>query len=137
MNGEIDKVAILKEVSLFSKLPFEVLYALGHVLEWHDTFEGQLLFSEGNSATGFYIIAQGEINIIKKGKILHRLKQYDFFGEAGILSNDIHPASAIANSSGSLLFMASKHFNDLVMDYPEVLSGIVHNLISQLKILPS
>lgn len=133
MNNEIDKFIILKDVTLFSKLPFEVIYAIAHVMEWHDIYENQILFSEGQAATGFYIIADGHVTISKKGKILQRLKKCDFFGEAGILNNEICLSKAISQSKGALLYMTCKHFNDLVMDYPDVLSAIVHHLIASLR----
>ena len=133
VDDDMNKILTLREVAIFATLPVEVLYAVANVIQWKEMYKEEVLFSEGEISDGFYVIASGQVSIQKKGKEVDLLKENNFFGEAGILSNEFRLASAIAKTDGMLLYMDNNTFNDLSLDFPEILRPIAQFLISYLR----
>ena len=89
-------LSILKQVQLFRSLPrqkFESLVKLLHIKEFQ---KNQFIFHQGEPGLNFFIIKEGEVDIIKDGNILRTLGQFDFFGERSILYKESRTASAKA-----------------------------------------
>jgi hypothetical protein len=130
---DMQKVFTLREVELFKQLSGEALLIIAEDTEVIDIANKQVIFTEGDSPSGLYIVMSGEVEISKQGKVIATLKGNDFFGELALLDNETRTASAIASRDGVLLFLKTETFNRITEDQPEVLRVVVQVIMRYLR----
>lgn len=132
VDDTISKLVALREVSLFEKLSADVLFVVAREAEWRNMTSGEVLFAEGDAPDGLYIIVNGNVCVTAKGRELSRLKDFDFFGEVGLIDNCPRLATATAESNGLLLYIDQITFDDLINEFPDVLRSITITIIGYL-----
>ncbi len=131
-----DKIReILKLCRMFAGLSDADLDPLCALARLQSEERGTLLFSEGEEAEGFYVIAAGRVKIYKlsvdgKERILHIVHSGDTFAEAAIFGDGRYPAFAETLSKAELLFLPGKEFLSLLHSR----SGIAINMIAGLSL---
>lgn len=133
VDDTISKLVALREVTLFEKLSADVLYTVAEEAEWQKMTQGEIVFAEGDPSDGLYIIVNGHVCVTAKGKELSRLKDFDFFGEIGLIDNSPRLATVTAESNGLLLHIDQITFDDLINEFPDVLRSIMSTIIRYLK----
>lgn len=135
-EGKMDitqKVMLLRKVKLFSNLDGEVLLTIAEVAEEREMARDEMIFLEGDAPDGLYIVASGEVDIIRSGKVLATLTDGNYFGEIALLDENPRTASAKAKIDGMLLFIEKEVFNSITEDVPEVLRSVAQMVISYLR----
>ena len=103
----------LKFCRMFAGLPDTDLDPLCSLARLKTEERGTLLFSEGEDAAGFYVIAAGRVKIYKlsadgKERILHIVHSGDTFAEAAIFGDGSYPAFAETLSPTELVFLLTQ-----------------------------
>lgn len=116
----------LSNVPLFNSLPAE---ELAHVVESYISWDapvGTLVLEEGNSGNEFYIILEGQVEIVRaletaEESILGLRQPGEFIGEIGLL-NQGAPRTATARvvEDARLLTITYADFNELLKFHPEL-----------------
>ena len=124
----------LLKCPMFSGVTDEDLGNLAEVVREKNYTRGELLFSEGDEATGFYVLADGRIKVYKlsaegKERILHIVHPGSSFAEAAIFGDGQYPAYAEPLQPSRLLFFPKKEFLELL----HAKSGIAINMIGGLS----
>lgn len=131
----IEKVLLLKSLSIFEETPETVLAEVAEILEEEDFAVGKPIFSEGDVGQCMYIIFKGSVRIHKGNQTLAILKENDFFGELSLLDTDTRSASATAETEALLLKIDQEPFYELMESRIEVAKGIIKTLCRRLKAL--
>jgi CRP/FNR family cyclic AMP-dependent transcriptional regulator len=129
----IEKVLLLKSLSIFEATPETVLTEVAEILEEVEMERGTHIFKVGDIASCMYIICKGEIKIHKDGHTLATLKENDFFGELSLLDTDARSANATADTDVFLLQMNQEPFYELMENRIEVARGIIKTLCRRLR----
>lgn len=129
----IEKVLLLKSLSLFEETPEMVLAEVAEILEEEDFAADTQIFAEGDIAHSMYIIFKGEVRIHKGDVTLAILKKNDFFGELALLSTDTRSASATTVGETFLLKIDQEPFYELMESRVEVAKGIIKTLCRRLR----
>jgi AAA family ATP:ADP antiporter len=129
----IEKVMTLKSVSIFSKVPDEVLANLASVMEEVEFQKGDEIYSNGGSGQTMYIIVDGRIRVHDGDHTFVTLGERDFFGELTTLDPEPHLASVTADEDTRLLGLNGDLLYELMSDHAEVLRGIIHVLCQRLR----
>lgn len=139
MSLEKEKILkVLKESLYFKDLPEDILKKIAS-LGIITTFEkGELLFSEGETAYGFYLISEGWVKIYKlssKGKehILHLLTSGEVFAEVILIGSPSYPAWAQALTKLEVIFFEKNKFLTLIRQHPELALNFIGILILKIK----
>jgi len=124
----------LKCCRMFASLPDTDLGSLCALAKLHKEERSTLLFSEGEDAAGFYVVASGRVKIYKlsadgKERILHIVHGGDTFAEAAIFGDGRYPAFAETLSPTELVFLPGREFLDLLHSR----SSIAINMIAGLS----
>ena len=124
----------LKFCRMFAGLPDSDLDPLCSLSRLQTEERGTLLFSEGEDAAGFYVVAAGRVKIYKlsadgKERILHIVHSGDAFAEAAIFGDGRYPAFAETLCRTELVFLPGREFLDLLHNR----SGIAINMIAGLS----
>lgn len=128
----IEKTAFLKSVDMFSHVPTEVLAQLAtRATEIH--FEaGKVVFREGESNRGVYMMVDGLVEI-RKGRALEGVRGPGMgFGELALGEGEPHQFTAVAAIHSHVLNVSNETFFDTMLDYPEVGVSMVRILARQI-----
>lgn len=101
------------------RLPAQLLIETTNRLEPVKVAAGETVFRQGQPADRFYIIARGELDIVREDgaggeMMLETLGPGQFFGEIGLLTDSPRTASVRATGPAELLALDRQHFENLV-----------------------
>lgn len=129
----IELNAALKLCHLFAHLPDDNLRQLAALASTRSCDRGQVLFSEGEPAVGFYVVVSGRVKIYKlsaegKERILHIVHTGDTFAEAAIFGDGRYPAFAETLSACTLVYLPARDFLALLHEQSNIAIGIIGGL---------
>jgi len=128
----------LSQVDLFKGLTVEQLEALARIVSGKKYKRGQLIFSEGDEGTGFYLVISGRIKIYKlspegKEQIMHIFGPGQPFAEVPVFGGSHYPANAEAMESCELYFFPKMGFISLIQENPSLAMNMLASLSQRLK----
>lgn len=129
----IEKVLLLKSISIFRETPETVLAEVAELLEEEDFEAGVNIFMAGDEAQCMYIIFKGEVRIFKGEHTFAMMKEGECFGEYALLDTEARSASATTVTECLLLKMDQEPFYELMESRIEVAKGIIKTLCRRLK----
>jgi CRP-like cAMP-binding protein len=130
----IEKVLLLKSLSLFSDTPETILAEMAHLLKEVEYAEGAAIVKEGETGNCMYIIFRGEVKVTKGKELLATLKERDFFGELSLMDTETRSATVTADSDCILFRLDQEPFYDLMESRPEVIKGVIKILCKRLRL---
>jgi CPA1 family monovalent cation:H+ antiporter len=114
---------MISRVSLFASLDRKALTEVGKRLRALVVFPGEKIVATGGPPDAMYLIAAGEVKV-KAPTFEVTLKEGDFFGEMGLLTDQPRNADVIADGYCHLLVLYRKDFRDLLDKRPAVRAEI-------------
>ncbi len=133
MFSTIEKVIILKTVSIFEETPTDVLVDVASIIEEVDIPAGKTIFEKGEMGHSMYIIASGKVRVHDGDLVLNRLVDRDVFGELALLDPEPRIASVTAEENTLLFRLDQEPFYELIDDRGEVARGIMGVLVRYLR----
>lgn len=137
-NSSKEKIQLLRNTNIFSKLREAELEVVSRYSEYYVYQPEQVIFSEGCYAEGLYIIKEGEV-VIKKNVNnevidIARYISNECFGELSLLTLNTRTATAIADKETTLLIfpMQGINFKDVLQKHPEISARILHKFLSMI-----
>ncbi len=130
---------LLRKVPLFVSLPDEEIDLLASSLREVDYPQGEVLFFEGDNAERFYVLLEGEVDIVKalgspEERLLGTRGSGSFLGEMSLFSEDQKRTAAVrANTPLRLLEMTHTEFDELLHRVPNLAYGMMRVLSSRLR----
>lgn len=135
---KVDKVQVIKQSSIFSRLNDEELDELSALATERNLNSGEFVFWEGDSPDWFYIVARGQVKALKhssSGKefIIAFFGPGEMFGEVALFENKTYPASAQAVSESRVLGIKREDFLSFLKNRPQVALRIINVLGGRLR----
>ena len=123
----------LHECPLFAGASDDDVRLLLTVARERQYSRGELLFSQGEPAEGFYLVCEGRVKIYKlspdgKERILHILQRGQSFAEAAIFGDGLYPAFAEPLENSRLVFFPRREFLDLLKAHSQVAINMIGGL---------
>ena len=94
---------------------------------------GDVIARQGEVGTGFFLVASGQVRVVRDGRTLATLGPGDFFGELSVLDQRPRVAQVVADAPTICLALASWDFDAVVMDQPRVALAILRGLAERLR----
>lgn len=129
----IEKVLLLKSLSIFSETPETILAELAPLMQDQEVEQGEIVFNEGETGDCMYIIYSGQIQIHKGKTVLAVLAEKEVFGELSLLDAETRSASATAATDCFLFKIDQEPFYELIESRPEVAMGFIKILCKRLR----
>lgn len=129
----IEKVLLLKSLSIFQETPETVLAEVAEILEEKECQPEEQLFADGDVGDCMYIIFKGNVRIHKGSHTLAVLKENDFFGELSLLDTETRSAAATTVGEALLLKIDQEPFYEIMENRIEVAKGIIRTLCKRLR----
>lgn len=136
MNETIDKT--LRKTPLFASLTEKEISALAGRVTEKRFDRGAILFSEGDSCTGLFLVASGKIRIFKlssagREQVLAVEGPGSSFAELPVFYGGNYPASASALEDAEVLFISRKDFQNFCREHPDVGLKVIAVVGSRLR----
>lgn len=129
----VEKVLILKSLSIFSDTPEHILADLAPLMEEEEYEKDTLIFKEGEFGDCMFIIHEGEVRIHKENVTLAFLNEKEVFGELALLDPEVRSASATASKSCILFRIDQEPLYEVIENRPEVARGFIKILCKRLR----
>ncbi len=129
----VEKVLILKSLSIFRDTPENILADLAPLMQEEDYEKNTLLFEEGEIGDCMFIIHSGEVKIHKGQSTLAILREKEVFGELSLLDAETRSASATCKTDCVLFRIDQEPFYELIDSRPEVARCFIKMLCKRLR----
>jgi CRP-like cAMP-binding protein len=129
----IEKVIVLKTVSIFIETPDALLAEIASILKEVEVHAGDHIIEKGDVGNCLYIIAEGEVVVHDGERTITHLGEREVVGELALLDSEPRTASVTAVENGLLLRLDQDAFYELIADYPDIVRGIMRVLARRLR----
>ena len=138
MLSSIDKMLFLRRVAMFSSMSLEQLRVLTSHLEEQHFLAGEVIFAEGDFSQELYIVATGQVRIVKDYKTAHERTftiygPGDFFGDMAIFEGAPRSATAVTEAEAELLVLGPEKFKQTIYQKPDMAFEIFRELSERLR----
>ena len=99
--------ARLKAIPLFAGLDDQDLGLIATFANETSVSEGDTLVREGDFSYELIAIEEGEADVIKDGEVIATLGPGDFFGEVGVMQNEMRNATVVAKAGMRLITLTT------------------------------
>lgn len=137
MLSTVEKVIILKSVSIFRETPDEILAEVASRLEEVDVAAGGTVFEKGDMGSALYIVVDGTVRVSNEGRVLRDLGPREIFGEMAALDPEPRSASVAALDPTHLFRLEQEALYELMADRIEVVRGVIRVLCERLRTITS
>jgi CRP-like cAMP-binding protein len=137
-NSTTQAFEILKESILFKDLNNSELEMIYKIMNRRDFKAGELIFRQGDSGVGMYIILSGSVNIFleeilenqeTRRSYITKLTCGDFFGESSLVIEKGHrSASVIAKEDCQFLSFFYPDLKEIISKYPKTGNKVLMRL---------
>ena len=102
-----EKWKTLRYLAFFRDFSDDQITEVVNASEWKDYDKGNVIVTEGEPETAFYIIAKGGVEVVKNDKVVGLMKQGDCFGEIAFLTHQPRNATIMARTDVSLMSISA------------------------------
>jgi CRP/FNR family transcriptional regulator len=136
----LDPIDTLRRVSFFAALPPDELTALAAHCAVRRLRRDEILFAEGDSCAGLYLVQAGVVKLFKmaengREQILEIGRAGATLAELPLFDGGNYHVSAIAQEDSTLLFLPKREFLDLCRRNTEVAFAVIRTLASRFRYL--
>ena len=129
----MENLQTLKKSLLFAGLDEEYLQQVAAISHRRSFIKGETIFAEGDTATGFFLLAKGGIKLCKvspdgREKVLHFVHPGETFAEAAFFGDGRYPAEARGVETGELLIFPKDGFMGLLERNPQFSLNLIISL---------
>ncbi|AFY48639.1 sigma-54 interacting regulator,cyclic nucleotide-binding protein [Nostoc sp. PCC 7524] len=121
---------------IWGQLPPEALQAIANSFHYFRVAPQTLIYQEGQTPTGLYLLKSGKVEIFRESLIGQLLIRYrhagDLFGYT-LIANAVeghYQTSAIALTQSEVLFLPKAAFQRLIVEHPTI-QQVIHSQLSQ------
>ncbi len=130
----------MSDAPMFEGLPVENHEALARIALQKRFGKGEVIFSEGDIANGFYVVDRGKVKIYKisfegKEQIIHIFGPGEPFGEVPMFEGKHFPAHAMAMEESTVIFFPRSSFVHLIQTNPSLALNMLAVLSRRLRAL--
>lgn len=112
-----DEVEVLNQVGMFRPLPMPAIDILALHVDHADFAAGQEIFHQGDHGDRFYVIADGEADVIGDGRLIRTIGPGDCFGEIALLHDTLRTTTVRARTPLRLHTLDRRHFVSALSGY--------------------
>jgi len=127
------RTQLLGGCPLFVGVAADDLGAIGDRAIEVDFPADHVIARQGEIGTGFFVIVEGAVRVVRDGKEIARLRAGEFFGEMSVIDGLPRVAQVVTTEPTRCLALASWEFERLVLDHPTIGLAILRGLSARLR----
>jgi CRP-like cAMP-binding protein len=127
------KSGLLAAARLFEGVDAEGMDRIAAVAVEVEFPADHVIARQGEIGTGFFVIVDGGVRVVRDGDTIATLGPGDFFGELSILDGRPRVAQVVADGPTTCLALASWDFEAVLLAEPRVSLSILRSLAGRLR----
>ncbi|HEY3523275.1 MAG TPA: cyclic nucleotide-binding domain-containing protein [Candidatus Limnocylindrales bacterium] len=129
------KLELLRQAGLFSGVEPRHLERIAERVVEVEFEPGRQIVREGDVGTGFYVVVEGRVSVIRDGRTIVTLGPGDFFGELSILDHRPRIAQVTADAPTRCLALTSWDLEAIMLEEPALTVAILRGVAARLRAL--
>ena len=93
----------------------------------------RVIARQGDIGTGFFVVVEGAVRVVRDGETVATIGPGDFFGELSVLDGKPRNASVVADGPTSCLALPTWDFEAVLREEPSVAIAILRELAGRLR----
>ncbi len=110
-----------------------VLGIFRHVKNTVNFKAGDTIFNEGDTGDYMYIVQEGTVDVVLRGKIVESVETGGIIGEMALIDNEKRSAGAVAQTDCRLVPVSQKQFTFMVQETPYFALQVMHIMAERLR----
>jgi CRP-like cAMP-binding protein len=94
---------------------------------------GETIVREGEPGDVMYVLLEGEVDILARGRVINHLQPGDMFGELALIDSRPRSATAVAVTECKLAMVDQRRFMFLIQETPFFAIHVLDVLASRLR----
>jgi CRP/FNR family transcriptional regulator, cyclic AMP receptor protein len=127
------RTELLGGCPLFGGVTGDDLRAIGDQALEVDFPVDHVIARQGEIGTGFFVVVDGAVKVVRDGDEIARLGPGDFFGEMSVIDGLPRVAQVVTTEPTRCLALASWDFERLVLEHPTIALAILRGLSARLR----
>ena len=128
-----DRSGLLAACPLFHGVGVDGLAKLDRVATEITFPAGHVIARQGEIGTGFFVIVDGAVRVVRDGVVVAQLGAGDFFGELSVLDGQPRNAMVSAETATTCLAIATWDFESALLANPGVALAILRGVAARLR----
>lgn len=124
---------LLAGCPLFRGIDQDGLEALAHRATQVDFPAGHVIARQGEIGTGFFVVIEGRVRVVRDGSVIATLGPGEFFGELSVLDRMPRNAMVAAEVPTTCLALASWDFEAVLLEQPKLTVAILRGVATRLR----
>ena len=124
---------MLQKAPLWSGLTEKELKVIARSFKELKYESGDVIVRKGEAGVGFYLIAEGSVEVRADGQVLSKLGPGQFFGEMTILDGQPRSADVVALEPSRCLALSSWSFKSIVSQHPKMALKLLQESVRRLQ----
>jgi len=126
-------ISLLQKTPIFAKTSEASLEAMLKSAVQKTAQAGAKIVEKGQSGVGFYLILEGEAEVVSDGKKLATFRPGDFFGELSVIDGAPRTADVVAKTDVTSLVITQWAMRSLISSHPEIALSMLEELCKRLR----
>ena len=131
----IERVALLKRVSLFERTPDRVLAGLARTLEEETFPAGTTMITEGAVEDWLFVLIDGRVRVTQWDRVAE-LGPGAVVGELAVLAGEERVVTVTALTDVRAFRLRKVDFDEALRTRPEIAAGVIAELVRRLRTRP-
>jgi CRP-like cAMP-binding protein len=127
------KSALLSEARLFDGVDADGMDRIAAVAVEVEFPADHVIARQGEIGTGFFVVIEGGVRVVRDGGTIATLGPGDFFGELSVLDGRPRVAQVVADGPTTCLALATWDFEAVLLAEPRVSLAILRGLAGRLR----
>ena len=124
---------MLQKAPLWSGLTEKELRVIARSFKELKYESGDIIVRKGEVGIGFYLVADGSVEVRSDGKVLSKLGPGQFFGEMSILDGQPRSADVVALEPSRCLALTSWSFKSIVSNQPKMALKLLQESVRRMS----
>ncbi len=129
----MDKLEVLSSSPLFEMLSNQELEYIADLTRPKRFSAGQTIFEEGELGDSLYLIAQGEVEVVRRDaagqpKVIATLGPNQFFGEMSLIDKEYRSATVKAKADAELMHLTAENLTAFRKQFRDGFTFVVINI---------
>jgi CRP-like cAMP-binding protein len=127
------RAELLGACRLFEGLQADGLAAIASRAVEIDFGPRDVIARQGEIGTGFFVVAEGRVRVIRDGEAVAELGPGEFFGELSVIDGAPRNAQVVAVEPTHCLGIASWDFEAILTEQPRVALAVLRAVVARLR----
>ena len=124
---------LLAQVPLFEGLSRRHLKQIAEHADEISFREREVIVEADRPGGSFFVIVEGEVKVLQKGRVIGRAGPGEFFGEISLLDGGPRTATVVAETPVSAIRIFKRSFDKVVSEEPAVAAQILTTVARRLR----